>query len=112
MEPLVDKLLEHLCSVFYRHRWSLKHAFEYFDANNDGVLSPEEFASALEALSSMIDEREQGILDSSEVLGDAVLRLTREQVQQLVTSLDRNSDGVIDYDEFLLALQPRDSTQM
>ena len=24
----IDMLLEHLCSLFYRHRWSLKHAFE------------------------------------------------------------------------------------
>lgn len=24
----IDMLLEHLCSFFYRHRWSLKHAFE------------------------------------------------------------------------------------
>ena len=26
----IEMLLEHLCSLFYRHRWSLKHAFEYF----------------------------------------------------------------------------------
>ena len=38
-ETAIDLLLEHLCTLFYRHRWSLKHAFEYFDANSDGVLT-------------------------------------------------------------------------
>ena len=34
-----------------------------------------------------------------------------EQTDALVASLDRNADGVIDYEEFLLALEARDMMQ-
>jgi len=103
----IEELLEHLCALFYRHRWSLKHAFEYFDANGDGVLSPEEFATALKALSTMSLDDEEGIGRSAKAGEDhkEALRLTDDQADRLVASLDRNSDGVIDYDEFLSALQ-------
>ena len=40
------------------------------------------------------------------------LQLTPQQTQTLVASLDTNSDGVIDYEEFLVALQARDTMQM
>jgi len=40
------------------------------------------------------------------------LRLTPEQTENLVASLDRNADGVIDYEEFISALQARDAMQM
>ena len=40
------------------------------------------------------------------------LRLTAEQTDRLVACIDRNADGVIDYDEFLHALQARDATVM
>ena len=40
------------------------------------------------------------------------LRLTPQQTATLVASLDRNADGVIDYEEFLVALQARDTMIM
>jgi len=55
-------------------------------------------------------------LDDDEGGGGAAakeaLRLTSEQADRLVASLDRNADGVIDYDEFLTALKSQDTTQM
>jgi len=105
----INMLLEHLCSFFYRHRWSLRHAFEYFDADKDGVLTPEEFATALSALSSISadDPDQDGLVSKRDAL-----RLTPEQTENLVASLDRNADGVIDYEEFISALQARDAMQM
>ena len=163
----IDMLLEHLCTLFYRHRWSLKHAFEYFDvraarrahhrtpriaadcfcspalphltpralprplatlphlpppppappscqpscrrqANSDGVLTPEEFSTALTALSSLAEDT----MSDGEASSFEALRLTPQQTETLVASLDRNADGVIDYEEFLVALQARDTMQM
>jgi protein phosphatase len=111
-ETAIDLLLEHLCTLFYRHRWSLKHAFEYFDANSDGVLTPDEFSTALKALSTLrVEDDEMDLGASSLTAGMEALRLTSEQTDTLVASLDRNADGVIDYEEFLHALQARDLMQ-
>ena len=67
----------------------------------------EEFATALKALSTMSLDDEEGIGRSVKAGEDhkEALRLTDDQADRLVASLDRNSDGVIDYDEFLSALQ-------
>ena len=101
-ENPLSELLEQLCGVFFTHRWSLKRAFEYFDTNGDGVLSPEEFTHAVEAL---------GSLDSS---GGAkpLLDMSKQQIERLVSALDKDGDGYIDYDEFLLALEATDSHEL
>jgi Ca2+-binding EF-hand superfamily protein len=38
----VTHMMEQLCAIFFQHRWNLQRAFEYFDANGDGWLTPEE----------------------------------------------------------------------
>jgi Ca2+-binding EF-hand superfamily protein len=82
---------------------------QYFDADKDGVLTPEEFTTALSALSSIsADDSDE---DGGLIKRDA-LRLTPEQTKNLVASLDRNADGVIDYEEFISALRARDAMQM
>jgi len=98
---LLDQLVERLCSFFYRHRWTLQHAFEFFDTNGDGVVSPDEFSTALNALSSMARED-----------GHALGEFSHAAVERLVASIDSDGDGYIDYDEFLHALQARDTTEM
>lgn len=100
---VVEQLMEQLCALFYQHRWSLKRAFDYFDANGDGVLSPHEFKAAVQGLSSMDDEV---------ISGAQPLRLTDEQADRLVASLDRDGDGVIDYEEFLEGIGPRDQLEL
>ena len=98
---VLDELVGNLCSFFYRHRWTLKSAFEYFDANGDGAVSPEEFSTALTALSSMAAED-----------GSVDFQFSPAAVERLVASFDTDGDGFIDYDEFLAALQPRDAMEM
>ena len=58
----------------------LKQAFKRFDANNDGCLSPEELGVAIE---------EFGI------------GLSKLQMKVLMRDIDRDSDGKIDYNEFV-----------
>jgi len=98
---VVDQIMEQLCLLLHAHRWSLKRAFEYFDADGDGVLSPDEFKTAVDSLSSMeIAPGEK-----------APFRLSSEQIDRLVASLDRDQNGVIDYDEFIEAIGPRDALE-
>jgi len=101
----MEHLLEHLCALFYRHRWTLQHAFEYFDKNGDGVLTPAEFTSALNALSTLSIEEDEA------AGAEPMLPLSPDQIDKIVSAIDRNGDGVIDYEEFLLALQAHDTLQ-
>lgn len=97
----VSQLMEQLCSLFFQHRWSMQRAFEYFDANGDGSLTPEEFRTALTALSEM----PKGTVDGFR------LEFTDEQINHLIDALDRDGNGVIDYDEFLQALETSDAME-
>jgi len=99
----ISELMEHLCLVFFQNRWSLQYAFEYFDANGDGVLSLQEFKTALEALRSL--PAPEGAKAQEKT---TLMELTHEQVLRLVKALDRDGDGFIDYSEFLKALETRD----
>ena len=58
----------------------LKEAFKKFDVNNDGNLSPDELEAA-------IDEFGIG--------------LSKLQMKVLMRDIDRDSDGKIDYSEFV-----------
>mmetsp|Transcript_20017 Transcript_20017/g.59741 ORF Transcript_20017/g.59741 Transcript_20017/m.59741 type:complete len:177 (-) Transcript_20017:125-655(-) len=99
---LISQMMEQLCSLFYQHRWSLQRAFEYFDANGDGVLTPEEFGTALRALSELSKASDVSFS----------LDLDERQLGRLVQALDRDGDGLINYDEFLTALEMRDVMEL
>jgi len=58
----------------------LKEAFKKFDTNNDGNLSPEELEVAID---------------------DFGIGLSKLQMKVLIRDLDRDSDGMVDYNEFI-----------
>ena len=141
---VVDQIMEQLCSLLHAHRWSLKRAFEYFDADGDGVLSPDEFKTAVNPnpspspspspspnpsrdpnlnpnLSPNLNPnptpnpnpKQVDSLSSMEIApGEkAPFRLSSEQIDRLVASLDRDQDGLISYEEFIEAIGPRDALE-
>ena len=161
---VVDQIMEQLCLLLHAHRWSLKRAFEYFDADGDGVLSPDEFKTAVNPNPSPNPSpnpnpspspipsprprprpspsprpspnpspnpnpnlnsnptptptptpvpKQVDSLSSMEIApGEkAPFRLSSEQIDRLVASLDRDQNGVIDYDEFIEAIGPRDALE-
>lgn len=71
-------------------------AFKKLDTDNDGVISVEEFSNLL--LSGDDDDglrtrlvQKRGVSRESLVI----------EIQKLITQIDRNGDGQIDWDEFL-----------
>ena len=79
----------------------LKEAFEYFDKNQTGTITMEEFRQAIESLS-------QFAKSSSEVcerLED--LKRHEEKLNALFDGIDFNKTGYIDYSEFLAACLAR-----
>ena len=60
----------------------------YFDSNGDGVLSPQEFTTAVRALASMSAEE-----------GDApALDLSTEQIERLAAALDKKTSAKQDHE--------------
>ena len=62
----------------------MKTAFEKFDENGDGVISPDEFC--------------RGIMAMDIRIGDKAIQ--RSQIQKIVQVLDQDKDGCISYHEF------------
>eukprot|EP00669_Euglena_mutabilis_P003414 TRINITY_DN14371_c0_g1_i1.p1 TRINITY_DN14371_c0_g1~~TRINITY_DN14371_c0_g1_i1.p1 ORF type:complete len:303 (-),score=125.14 TRINITY_DN14371_c0_g1_i1:323-1231(-) len=89
----MDRLLEQICRVFYKHQDSLYRAFQFMDANGDGVLSPEEFADGLMTFNALVSEP-----------------LSANTMDAVVKYIDRNSDGQISYQEFCSAFYFVDQT--
>merc|ERR1712226_487128 len=61
-------------------------AFRVFDRNGDGKISPEELKT---------------VLGDEEVVGT----IGKETVEQMMANIDKNGDGVIDFDEFMQMMQ-------
>ncbi|KAL0074086.1 calmodulin [Phycomyces blakesleeanus] len=62
---------------------ALKQAFSLYDRNNDGAIASEEFAEILKSL---------GIASQ------------KDQIQSIILAVDSNKDGLIDFDEFVVAM--------
>ncbi len=68
----------------------LKQAFKRFDKNGDGCLSPEELESAID---------------------DFGIGLSKLQMKVLMRDIDRDSDGKIDYNEFVERFSSRENKE-
>lgn len=104
-QTFISELMDDLCHMIHKHRWSLETAFAHFDVNSDGVLTVEELGLALKALSDAPFE------SSGASAASANLSLNLEQTKRLAAALDRDGNGYIDYNEFLAALGPRDAKE-
>eukprot|EP00668_Euglena_longa_P043249 GGOE01057389.1.p1 GENE.GGOE01057389.1~~GGOE01057389.1.p1 ORF type:complete len:884 (-),score=302.99 GGOE01057389.1:435-2909(-) len=82
----MDRLLEQICRILYKYQDSLARAFQHMDVNGDGVLTPEEFREGLTTLNALVSEP-----------------LSDQTVDLVVKYIDRDSDGLISYQEFCSA---------
>ena len=76
---LMMNLKRELAGMFKMSNVGLEQQFRGFDANGDGEISADEFRQGLLSLGAQI---------------------TEQQIDDLVTILDKDGDGVIDYHEF------------
>jgi len=82
-ESVMSEQLRRVAQAVEQHGLDVRSAFRAFDANGDGLLSPQEFRHALAQLR---------------------VGLSDEQAGLLVSRLDTNSDGMVSYEEFLTQL--------
>jgi len=64
----------------------LKAAFKFFDKDNNGTVEPEEISEVLKALG---------------------LDLAKDELADIMSSLDENGDGVMDFQEFVAMMDRR-----
>ena len=64
----------------YSQEKQIKQAFQYFDKDNSGTISAEELRLCLQSEDQT---------------------MTDEEVNKLISEVDQNQDGLIDYKEFL-----------
>lgn len=67
-------------SYVYLKENNLKHAFEYFDRDGNGTITLEELKETLSSDDLLLDESE---------------------LEKIISDIDKNDDGMIDYKEFL-----------
>ena len=86
-----------------------------WDTDGDGVLSETEKQAARDAIAAKmlaertkrfteLDKNIDTFLDATELL--AIPRITQDQVNSMITHLDKDADGKISKDEFLAAMAP------
>jgi serine/threonine-protein phosphatase with EF-hand domain len=87
------QVLQAISNAIFQYRYDLEAAFRWLDADNSGGISVDELRTCLESLAEaqMIDAKE--------------LDLSDEVITALINEIDLNSDGQVDYDEFMEAFQ-------
>ncbi len=85
-----DSVVQQVANSLFQHRTQLLSAFRMFDMDNNGTLSAEDFRVGLRAVNKLLPQ------DLSSV-----------QIDELCTALDKDSNGIIDYKEFLEGLKVR-----
>ena len=89
-QGLCDEILQATLAVLYRDKGVLRRCWSYFDADMHGTVNPEDFRRGLDAF-KLLDMR--------------AVPLNEEQVDIMVANLNRNKDGLIEYENFLDSLQ-------
>ena len=69
--------------------WPCPQAFAYVDVDGDGVISPEEFQAALLSLNCFVAPQ-----------------LSLDDIRAIVSFVDRNDDGMIQWQEFVTVSAP------
>ncbi|OWZ06024.1 Serine/threonine-protein phosphatase [Phytophthora megakarya] len=78
-----NSVLQQVSNVFYQHRIHIRNAFRMFDANNSGVISRDNFRTGIQTFNVVLNSP-----------------LSDDQIEELLSYLDSNKDGVISYKEF------------
>jgi protein phosphatase len=78
-----NSVLQQVSNVFYQHRIHIRGAFRMFDATNSGVISRDNFRTGLQTFNVVLNSP-----------------LSDDQIEELLSYLDKNNDGVISYKEF------------
>lgn len=83
---LARTLRNELEDMFTQSGIDMKEAFRAFDADGDGTITQDEFKAGLRSLQ---------------------LKITEDQIDDLVGSIDQDGDGNLDYLEFIEQFQPK-----
>jgi len=83
-----QSVLQQVSNVLYQHRIHMRNAFRMFDQDNSGSISKEEFRAGMKFFNEALD-----------------LPLTEDQIEELLSHLDKNGDGNLSYTEFLEGFQ-------
>merc|ERR1719161_2440980 len=82
---LSDALAEHITTLLYRHRRSIRSGCNFFDKTNSGTIETADFLSVLEGFNRAISRPER--------------QLTSAQLELLVEAA-AGDDGIVDYNKF------------